>query len=134
MPCSHRITISLVGLSAIPKMGYRYILAGFRKRSFRKIREWEKYRPTGTIQFRWKMTIGKGEPLTTLPERLRAARAVAGLSLDVLATQVGTNRQRLSRWERGLDPVPPLMEPGLIAAVAEATGFSEDFFRGGMDG
>lgn len=72
--------------------------------------------------------------MTTLPERLRAARAVAGLSLDVLATQVGTNRQRLSRWERGLDPVPPLMEPGLIAAVAEATGFSEDFFRGGVNG
>ena len=69
--------------------------------------------------------------MDSLPDRLRAARAVADLSQNALAERVGTNRQRLSRWERGLDPVPPLMEPGLIAAVAEATGFSEDFFRGG---
>lgn len=72
--------------------------------------------------------------MSTLANRLRAARAVAELSLDDLASSVGTNRQRLSRWERGLDPIPPLMEAGLISAVADATGFNEDFFREGLNG
>lgn len=72
----------------------------------------------------------KTTPMDTLPARLRAARAVAELSLDELAGQVGIERHRLGRWERGIDPIPPLMEPGVVAAIAEATGFPEAFFNG----
>ena len=69
-------------------------------------------------------------PIDSLPKRLRAARAVAEMSLDELAQEVGVERHRLGRWERGVDPVPPLVEAGLIAAVAKATGFPQAFFDG----
>lgn len=77
------------------------------------------------------MTKGKNTTgIDTLPKRLRAARAVAGLSLNDLAEQVGVDRHRLSRWERAVDPIPSLVEPGLIAAVSKATGFPAEFFDG----
>lgn len=69
----------------------------------------------------------------TVPERMRAARAVAEMSLDELADEIGTTRQRLSRWERGLDPIPPLLEPGVLAAVSKATGLPHDWFMEGAE-
>lgn len=80
------------------------------------------------------MTKGKNTTaMDSLPKRLRAARAVAGLSLNDLAAQVGVDRHRLSRWERSVDPIPPLVEPGLIAAVSDATGFPAEFFTDGKE-
>lgn len=69
----------------------------------------------------------------TLPERMRAARAVAEMSLDDLAAEIGTTRQRLSRWERGIDQIPPLLEPGVTAAISKATGLPHNWFTEGAE-
>lgn len=69
----------------------------------------------------------------TLPERMRAARAVAEMSLDELAGEIGTTRQRLSKWERGLDPIPSLLEPGVLAAISKATGVPKGWFTEGEE-
>lgn len=57
--------------------------------------------------------------------RVRAARKLAGLSLDKLGARVGTSRQHLIRIERG-DHLP---RPELLNAIGEATGQHPEFFE-----
>lgn len=67
------------------------------------------------------------ESLTTLPARLRAARAARGLTLDQLADAAGVGRATISKIERG-DASPTAAILARIAAglgVSVASLFSE---------
>lgn len=74
----------------------------------------------------WEMTETEA-----LAARMRAARAIASKSQEVVAAAIGISRPTLSKWERGKSPIPPLMKAGVIAAYAKATGQPESFFTEG---
>lgn len=47
------------------------------------------------------------------PETLRTRRDALGLSQPALAALLGVNEMTLSRWERGVRGIPPLLDRAL---------------------
>jgi len=57
-------------------------------------------------------------------ERLRAARKMAGFSMDTLARQVGVSKQAISKYEHG----QAMPRSGVLLDMAEALDVAVDFF------
>lgn len=56
---------------------------------------------------RWDAWLRQAESTAlSEPARLRAARRLAGLSIEDLAARLGVPRKAAQRWERGLVPIP----------------------------
>ena len=64
-------------------------------------------------------------PAAVLPDRLKAKRAEAGLTLAALAERSGIHLQMLSKIERRVQPNPTW---ATVVVLAEALGVTPDYF------